>query len=197
VFAIGGSLTILVESGRISPTAYVRVGSVIGAAVSAGFAVWLWRRIGQYIKLGASAADTDGESFTEELLSTATTGGPSVEALGTGLFARLPLKVTRVVGPALILLSGAVAVLVAFNMATDASDLWSSVSAAADLAVFTLVGVRALLLAGIGLVQRDRDALRAALWTLGLMAVLLLAAMVFGWLDEWTAAISWIRSQIP
>jgi hypothetical protein len=187
---------LLVESGRISPGASLRVGSVVGAAVSAGFALWYWRLIGRYMNSVALAADTGGESLTGELLDTATTGGSSVEALGKGLFARLPLKAARVVGPALILLTGALGVLVAFKLAPDASQLWSSALAAADLVVFTVAGLRALLLAGIGLILAGGKALRAALWTLGIMPVLLLVAKVFGWLDEWAVMISWIRSWI-
>jgi hypothetical protein len=106
------------------------------------------------------------------------------------------LKAARVVGPALIVLTGALGVLVAFTLAPDASQLWSSALAAGDLVVFTVAGLRALLLAGIGLILADRKALRTALLTLGTMAVLLLVAKVFGWLDEWAVPISWIGSWI-
>jgi hypothetical protein len=87
-------------------------------------------------------------------------------------------------------------VLVAFKLAPDASELWSSVLAAADLVVFTVAALRALLLTGIGLILADRKALRAGLWTLGTMAILLLVAKLFGWLDEWAVVISWIGSWI-
>jgi protein-S-isoprenylcysteine O-methyltransferase Ste14 len=60
LFAFGGSLTLLVESGRISPGASLRVGSVVGAAVSAGIAVWYWRLIGRYMNSVALATNTGG-----------------------------------------------------------------------------------------------------------------------------------------
>jgi len=98
-----------------------------------------------------------------------------------------------VVGPGFILVWAAVTVLVAFSLAPPAGHLWSSVTAAADLIVFIIAGLRALLLASIALVKRDRSALVGVLLTLGLMGVLLAVAKLFGWLDDWTTVITWVR----
>jgi protein-S-isoprenylcysteine O-methyltransferase Ste14 len=184
-----GTLTLLVESGRIGPTVYLRTGSIVSAVISVGLAVWLWVRMGAH----AQSDTSDPESLPDGILGTATSGGSTVEAVGTGLFARLPPKVARMVAPGFILVWAALAVLVAFSLAPPAGHLWSSATAAADLIAFTLAGLRALLLASIALVKRDGSALIGALLTLGLMGVLLLVAELFGWLDDWTAIITWVR----
>ncbi len=188
---IFGTLTLLVESGRIGPTVYLRTGSILGAVAGVGLAVWLWVRMGAY-----SRSDTsDRESLTDGILGTATSGGAAVEAVGTGLLARLPPRVARVVGPGFILVWAAVSVLVAFSLAPPAGHLWSSAAAAADLIAFIIAGLRALLLASIALVKRDGSALKGVLLTLGLTGVLLLVAKLFGWLDDWTAVITWVRQR--
>jgi len=186
---IVGTLTLLVESGRIGPTVYLRTESIVVAVISLGLAVLFWVRMGAYVQSDMS----DRESLTGGILGTATSGGSTVEAVGIRLFARLPPKVARVVGPGFILVWAAVTVLVAFSLAPAAGHLWSSATAAADLIAFTLAGLRALLLASIALVKRDGSALIGLLLTLGLMGVLLLGAKLFGWLDDWTAIITWVR----
>jgi hypothetical protein len=62
--------------------------------------------------------------------------------------------------------------------------------------VFVLDGARGMLVAVVGVVQRDRALLRSALWMAGLMAVLLLAAKLFGWLDSWGSVIAWVRGHV-
>jgi len=56
-----GMLTLLVESGRIGPTVYLRTGSVLGAVAGVGLAVWLWVRMGGYSRSDVS----DRESLTD------------------------------------------------------------------------------------------------------------------------------------
>jgi hypothetical protein len=104
--------------------------------------------------------------------------------------------VNRVLLPAMVLIFGALGVLVAFNVTPDRSQLWSGLAAATELTVFVLAGARTALLAVASVLQRDWAALRSALWMAGLMAVLLLAAKWFGWLDSWSAVIAQIRYHI-
>jgi hypothetical protein len=194
-FLVGGTLTLLEESRVISPVTYLRTASLIGAAISAGFAVWIWRRIGKFMPLLDPAPAAHERSLVGEVLDTATTGS-TTDALSTALLSRLPPKVYRVLLPGLVLISGALGVLVAFNVTPDRSQLWSGLAAATDLTVFVLAGATGVLLAVVSILQRDWAALRSALWTAGLMAVLLLAAKLFGWLDNWGAVIASVRAHV-
>jgi hypothetical protein len=195
VLLVGGTLTLLEESGVISPVTYMRVASLVGAAVCAGFAVWIWRWIGKLMPLLDPTPAAHEPSPAGEVLDTAITGS-TTDALSEGLLSRLPPKVNRVLVPGLVLVFGAVGVLVAFNVTADPGQLWSSLAAATELTVFVLAGARAVLLAVISVLQRDWAALRSALWMAGLMAVLLLAAKLFGWLDDWAAVIAWVRGLV-
>ena len=98
--------------------------------------------------------------------------------------------------PALILVTGMLPVLVAFNVTPDRSELWSGLTATAELLVFAAAGVRALILLLLAAVWRDGDALKAAVKTVAMLLVLLLAARLFGWLDGWAAVIDWVRARL-
>jgi hypothetical protein len=191
-FLVGGILTLLEDSRVISPVTYLRVTSLLGAAVCAGFAVWIWRLIGKLMPLIDPTPAAHEPSPVGEVLATATTGS-TTDALSEALLSRLPPKVNRVLLPALTLVYGALGVLVAFNLTPDRSQLWSDLAAAAELSVFVLAGARGVLLVMVSVLQRDWAALRSALWMAGLMAVLLLTAKLFGWLDDWAAVIAVIR----
>jgi hypothetical protein len=192
---IGGTLTLLEESHAIGPVAYLRAGSLLGAGICAGFAVWIWRQYGRLMPLLDPSSDADAASLSDDVLDTATTGSTS-DAVGTALLSRLPPKSARVLLPALTLLFGALSVLVAFNVTPDRSQLWSGLAAAVELTVFVLAGIRAVLLVVVSGVKRDWTPLGSALWMVALMAVLLLAAKLFGWLDDWEEVISWVRAQL-
>lgn len=183
-----GTLTLLEESRVMSAATYLRTASLLEAAVCAGFAVWIWRRIGKLIPLLDPTPAAHEPSLVGEVLDTATTGS-TIDALIAGLLSRLPPKVNRVLLPALALIFGALGVLVAFK-APNPRHLWSSLAAATELTVFVLAGIHAVLLAMVGVLCRDWAALRSALLTAGLMAMLLLAAKLFGWLDDWATVIA-------
>ena len=189
---INGGLVLLLESNRISPSTFLRSGAIVTAALLAALAVWAWRRIGLYSKLLGSRPGSDAERDTEDPLASATTGEGAIEAFGASLLSRLPLPVARVVTVAILLLTGALGVLIAFNVAPDESELWSSLAAGADLVLFVAAGVRSLILLGIGLLFQDAKRAAMALKSLALMGVLLLVAKLFGWLDEWQTVILWV-----
>jgi hypothetical protein len=192
---VSGTLTLLEESRVISPVTYLRAVSLLGAAVYAGLAVWIWQWIGKAMPLLDPTPAAHEPSPVNEVLGTATTGS-TIDALSTALLSRLPPKVNRVLLPVLVLIFGALNVLVAFNVTPDRSQLWSGLAAAAELTVFVLAGARGVVLAVISVLQRDWAALRSALWMAGLMAVLLLIAKLFGWLDSWSAVIASIRDHV-
>jgi len=153
--------------------------------------------MGLYIKAFGSRPGSGAEQGTEDPLGSATTGGEAIEAIGASLLSMLPLPVARVVTVAILLLTGALGVLVAFNVAPDKSELWSSLTAGANLALFVAAGVRSLILLGIGLLSGAVEQAAMAMRSLALMVVLLLVAKLFGWLDEWQAAISWVVERVP
>jgi hypothetical protein len=194
-FLVGGILTLLEDSRVISPVTYLRVTSLLGAAVCAGFAVWIWRLIGKLMPLIDSTPAEHEPSSVGEVLATATTGS-TTDALSEALLSRLPPRVNRVLLPALTLAYGALGVLVAFNLTPNRSQLWSGLAAAAELSVFVLAGARGVLLVMVSVLQRDWALLRSALWMAGLMAVLLLIAKLFGWLNDWAAVIAAIRDHV-
>lgn len=194
-FVLGGMLTLLEESRVISPATYLRVASLIAAALYAGFAVWAWRRIGKFMPLLDPTPAARDRSLVGEVLDTATTGS-TTKTLSTALLSRLPPKVYRVVLPGLLLIAGALGVLVAFKVTPDRSQLWSGLAAATGLTVFVLAGVHGVLLAAVSVLQRDWAALRSALRIAGLMVVLLLVAKLFGWLNDWGTVIAWVRDHV-
>lgn len=197
ILVVDGGLVLLLESDRISPSTFLRSGAIVSAAVLTGLALWAWRRMGLVIRAFGPRPDRDPTQDTDEdLLDVATSGGGAVDALVGGVLSRLPLPVARVVTVAILLLVGALGVLVAFNVAPDESELWSSLTAGADLLLFLAAGARALILLAIGLVRRDRAPAVAGVQSLVLMGGLLLAAMLFGWLDEWRAVISWVLDRV-
>lgn len=199
-FAIAGGLVLLEQSATITPAAFLRVSALLGAALSVAFAVWTWRAYGKILPLLAEhqprAKKQHDPDPAQQILDTATTGGSPTDTIGRSLLGLLPPNALRVVVPTLILASGLLPVLVAFSLAPDRSELWSGLTAAAQLLVFVLACVRALLLLVMAVVWRDGAAVKGALAMLALMLVLLVAARLFGWLDEWGAVINWVSERL-
>lgn len=190
-----GTLGLLLESHVIGPVAFLRTASLVEATVCAVFAVWTWRQYGRIIPLLDPTPAADEPWLGSEVLDNATTGS-TTETVGEALLSRLPLKVNRVLVPVLVVLFGAMSVLVAFNLTPDRSEVWSGFAAATELIVFVLAGVRGVVLAIASVIQRDWAALRSAVWIAVLMALLLLVAKIFDWLDNWAIVIDSVRGYV-
>ncbi|MFI9153033.1 hypothetical protein [Streptomyces sp. NPDC053367] len=193
--SLGGFLTLLEEASVISPISYLRVQSLLVAAICAFLAIWIWRRIGINMPLLDSKPAAPMGSTIRDVLDSATTGS-TAEALPSAVLSRIPPRVNRVLLPALAVVYGTLSVLISFSVTPDRSQLWSGLTAAMELAVFILAGIRAVLLIAVGVIQHDWLAFRSALWTIALMGVLLLVAKLFGWLDDWGAVISWVGDHV-
>jgi len=188
MFVVGSGFVLLLESERISATTFLRSGAIVTAAVQVGLALWVWRRIGLYIR----AFGPNPKRDAEDPLASATTGEGALEAIGNSILARLPLQVGRVVTVAILLVTGMLAVLGAFSASPeDKTELWQPLLAGADFALFAAAGVQALVLLVIGSLVADEERIEKALRMVASMVVLLLIAWPLGWLDEWQTAISW------
>ena len=195
-FLLGGTLTLLFESHVIGPAAYVRAGALLGAVVAAAFAIGTWRRLGRLIPHLEPVPATEEPSPLTQVLDSATTGG-TTDAVTSALLSRLPPRVFRLVVTALVLLWAVVIVLVAFNVTPDRKELWSGLAASVELTVFVLAAVRAVSLGLLAVLRQDGAAFAAALRTVALMAVLVLVAALFGWLDDWGDAADWVLDRVP
>lgn len=197
-FAVAGGLVVLERSATITPIAFLRVSAVVGAMVTVGFAAFAWRTYGRAIPhLVRQGPDEEHvASLGHDLLETATSGGSATDAFGRSLLSRLPPRALQVVVPSLILVTGMLPVLVAFNVTPDRSELWPGLTATAGLLVFIAAGLRALILLLLAAARRDGDALIAGVKTGVMLLVLLLAGRLFGWLDEWAAVIDWVRVRL-
>jgi hypothetical protein len=194
-FAALGALGLLLESRAMSPETFLRTVSLVEAAACAVFAVWAWRLYGRLVPVTGPASPAWETDSGNDVLATATTG-TTTESVGSALLSRLPLKVNRVLVPFLILAYGALSVLAGFHLTPVPGQVWSGLGAATELVVFVVAGIRGVVLAIASVFQRDWAGLRSAVWMALLMALLLLVAKLFGWLDDWDALISSVRGQV-
>ena len=86
--------------------------------------------------------------------------------------------------------------LVAFSVTPDRSDFWSGLAASVELAVFVSAGIRAVLPVLVSVVKRDWTAFGSAMAMVLLIGVLLLAARLFGRLDDWADVVDWTRTRL-